>query len=220
MGYLSVNINFFGRETLLIGAGKVGRRKLNDLLQVGAKLTVVEPTPSASIRRLALSGRISLVSSFYIELLDKKPWIFVALADPSLVGELVELAKDQGLMINVADRPRDCDFIMPALVREGPFKLAVSTDGASPALSAKVSSDLRKKYSGYGILTQILGLLRPLVLSSGLGEERRKAIFKSLAQEESLPELIKQGDFEKVKSITANLIKPLIIPPDFPWPLP
>ena len=44
------------------------------------------------------------------------------------------------MLCNVADVPELCNFILPAVHREGPITVAVSTGGASPALAKRLRS--------------------------------------------------------------------------------
>ena len=46
------------------------------------------------------------------------------------------------MLCNVADVPELCNFILPAVHREGPIAVAVSTGGASPALAKRLRSQI------------------------------------------------------------------------------
>ena len=46
------------------------------------------------------------------------------------------------MLCNVADVPDLCNFILPAVHREGPIAVAVSTGGASPALAKRIRDDV------------------------------------------------------------------------------
>ena len=43
-----------------------------------------------------------------------------------------------GIWVNAADQPDDCSFILPAIARNGPLTVAVTTGGASPALARRL----------------------------------------------------------------------------------
>ena len=44
--------------------------------------------------------------------------------------------------LNAADDPAHCDFILPAVVRQPPLMLAISTGGGSPAVARRVREEL------------------------------------------------------------------------------
>ena len=53
------------------------------------------------------------------------------------------------MLCNVADVPELCNFILPAVHREGPIAVAVSTGGASPALAKRpADADRRARRPG------------------------------------------------------------------------
>jgi siroheme synthase-like protein len=208
---ISLNLNLQGLKTLLFGAGRVGTRKLSYLLQSGAAVTVVEPEPSDLILDLAARGQIELYTEFSPELLDGCPLVFVTCWDV-LAKKIITSIRAKNLWVNVADRPQEGNFTLPAVVAEEPFKISVSTGGASPALSARVCAILRDTFAGYGPFALLLGALRPLILESKLTPAKRQEIFKNLANMEDAPRLLKAGKDEIVLRKVSEIIKPIKLP--------
>jgi siroheme synthase-like protein len=54
---------------------------------------------------------------------------------PAVERAVAAAARRHNVWVNAADRPDECDFILPAIARAGRVSAAVSTDGASPALA-------------------------------------------------------------------------------------
>jgi siroheme synthase-like protein len=215
VGFFSVNLEFTAKEALLIGAGRVGRRKLTALLSVGAKVRVVEPDPKPWLLELASEGLIRLEPVFKESFLTAGPWVFISSRNCDQKA-VVDLVKARGLWLNVADSPLDSNFILPAVVDEEPFRLTVATGGSSPALAAKVAQELRERYRGYGPLARILGRLRPLILASALAETERKKIFVDLVNSEVLLELLlARATSEKIRELLSEIITPLELPLNF-----
>jgi siroheme synthase-like protein len=215
VAFFSVNVDFDGVPALLVGAGRVGQRKLKPLLEAGARVTVVEPNPSTWVLELAEIGRIRLEPKFLESFLDDCPWVFLSTGDECQDRSLADLAKSKGLWVNSADSPRNCSFALPALAVEGPFRLTVSTGGASPALSARVARELRERYLGYGAFVDLLGRLRPIILSSKLSQDERKEIFRAMAADTELPDLLSQGRLEEARTLLARYLDPIALPPAF-----
>jgi siroheme synthase-like protein len=215
VGFLAINLDMGGRRALLAGAGRVGRRMLSDLLTAGAAVLVVEPRPSEEVRALAAEGRIRLEARFEEAFLDDRPIVFAALDDPGEGRRLAALARSKGLWVNVADQPADCDFHVPAVADLSPLRLAVTTDGGSPALAAAVAADARVRYRGHGRLAAILGRLRPLVMASGLSPECRREILLRAASDAGLADLLADGRTPEAMARLRELIRPVEPPEDF-----
>jgi precorrin-2 dehydrogenase/sirohydrochlorin ferrochelatase len=47
-------------------------------------------------------------------------------------------AKQQGVLINVADTPELCDFYLGSIVQKGDLKIAISTNGQSPTFAKRM----------------------------------------------------------------------------------
>jgi siroheme synthase-like protein len=88
-----------------------------------------------------------------------------------------EEARDTDVLVNTADQPALCDFIMPAVVRRGDVAIAISTGGTSPGLAAR----LRQKISlmigpEYSRLARLLSKVRPEIQRRVPDARERKAV--------------------------------------------
>ena len=97
-------------------------------------------------------------------------------------------AQASGVWINVADRPELCDFFVPAVVRRGDLTLAVSTNGASPALARRLRErlerDLGPEYAG---ALETLRAERARLLREEPDPEQRRQALERLAASLELP---------------------------------
>jgi precorrin-2 dehydrogenase len=64
--------------------------------------------------------------------------VVTATGDRGVDSAVAAAAADAGIWVNAADQPDDCSFILPAIARNGPLSVAVSTGGASPALAGRL----------------------------------------------------------------------------------
>src|SRR5260370_39342549 len=132
-----------GRPCLVVGGGPVAERKVRGLLEVGARLAVVGPGVTPQLDAWAREGRIRLIRRRYESSdLAGQSLAFVATDDGVVNAEVARDARAAGVLINAADDPAHCDFILPAVLRRGELTVAVSTGGASPALSRIVRDEL------------------------------------------------------------------------------
>ena len=88
------------------------------------------------------------------------------------------------MLCNVADVPDLCNFILPAVHREGPIAVAVSTGGASPALAKRLRSQIAQLVSPrHAELALELQALRPEVKARFETYEERRDYFEDLVTE-------------------------------------
>ena len=123
-----------GRRVLVVGGGPVAARKVDGLLVVGALVTVVAPQVDAAIE--GRSGVTVERRAYATSDLAGQRLVIAATDDPVVQRQVAADAEAAGIWINAADDPENCSFFLPAVERRGSVVVAVSTQGASPALAS------------------------------------------------------------------------------------
>ena len=65
MDYYPIQLNLKGKQVIIIGGGKVAQRKLAGLLDTGAKITIVSPEITDTIREYCQSGKVIWKQKFF-----------------------------------------------------------------------------------------------------------------------------------------------------------
>lgn len=129
-------------EMLLVGGGNVGLEKLTFLLKSSpnANVTVVAKFFKQEVIHLAVKHpSVTLIErSFEERDLDGKQMLILATDNPSLHEKVKAIAKQKGILTNVADTPEQCDFYLGGIVTKGDLKIAISTNGKSPTLAKRL----------------------------------------------------------------------------------
>ncbi|HLF71058.1 MAG TPA: bifunctional precorrin-2 dehydrogenase/sirohydrochlorin ferrochelatase, partial [Dehalococcoidia bacterium] len=145
MAYYPVFIELKGRRVLVIGGGRVAEGKVAGLLAAEAEVTLVAPSLTPALQDHASNGRIRHEAREYRDGdLDEKTYdlCFVATDDGAINARVAADAREAHVMVNAADDPANCDFILPAVVRRGDVVIAASTGGTSPALARRLREEL------------------------------------------------------------------------------
>lgn len=131
MALFPVFLKLAGRRVLVVGGGPVAAGKLRALLEAGADVTVVAPEIGDEVR----SAWVTIVNRpFKPSDLDGVAFV-VAAAPPSINHEVAEAAHARGLFVNAVDDVDSASAYAGAIVRRAGVTLAISTDGAAPALA-------------------------------------------------------------------------------------
>lgn len=170
-----------GRDCLVVGGGPVGAEKASGLLSAGARVTVVSPTLDAAFAPLEVEWRQRVYASGDLEGM----FLVIAATSERAVNEAVHAdAEARGMLCNVADVPELCNFILPAVHREGPITVGVSTGGASPALAKRLRSDIaRIVRPEHAALARELEALRPEAKRRFASYGERREYFDALVAE-------------------------------------
>jgi len=90
------------------------------------------------------------------------------------------------VLCNVVDVPKFYDFYYPALIRRGALQVAVSTGGASPALTQRLRKKLEAQFGPeYGDWVAELGKVRKRIRNGSTQAADQKKQLHELASKES-----------------------------------
>jgi precorrin-2 dehydrogenase/sirohydrochlorin ferrochelatase len=151
---------------------------LESLLGTGASITVISPVVTSRLESLAEENRIQVHRRVYTSGDCKHAaLVFSATDDADVSAAVFEEAARAGALVNTADQPGLCDFIMPAVVRRGDITIAISTGGTSPGLAGqlrqKIGSIIGPEYAKFA---QLLSQAREEIRRRVPEAEQRKAL--------------------------------------------
>ena len=129
-------------KILIVGAGEVAKEKLHFILKSSpdAQITVMAPDIAPEIIELFGSSKfqISIIrKKFHPDILKNFDLVIAATNIQTLNKEVYDAAKENKIIINVADTPELCDFYMGSIVTKGDLKIAISTNGKSPTFAKR-----------------------------------------------------------------------------------
>ena len=182
--YLPIFYNIENKQCLLVGGGSVAARKLDFLLEAGARVRVVSPTISDKLTQVIQSknakSRVELIERTFEETHMNDCVLVISATDNSDVNQDVcDLANAHKIPVNVVDSPAQCSFIVPSIIDRRPVQIAISTGGASPVLARLLRSKLESTIpSAYGRLGQLCEKHRETVKQKLPQSDRRRLFWE------------------------------------------
>lgn len=174
------------RQAVVVGGGSVAARKVGELLEADAHVTVISPSLTPELEALAKAGRITIIRRPYRKGDLSNAFLAIAATDDPVVNQTIwREAEQHGCLVNVVDDPAHCHFITPAVIRHGDVTVTVSTGGTSPALARRLRERLETLIGPeYGELAALLAELRPELRSRYSQEkDRQEAAFRLVDSE-------------------------------------
>jgi precorrin-2 dehydrogenase/sirohydrochlorin ferrochelatase len=207
MRYYPVNLDIRNRDCLVVGGGGVGKRKILTLLECGARVTVISPKISVEIKVLSEDHCIALKERNYHSSDLEGIFLVIGATDNEEVNQQISKnAAKAGILCNIVDRPQECTFVLPAIVKQGDLVIAISTSGKSPAFAKR----LRQKLSGefgpeYEKFLDLMGAIRQKLLQKGKSPEEHKHMFEQLI-DEGLLKLVKHNNGKQIDTLLTKVL--------------
>jgi uroporphyrin-III C-methyltransferase / precorrin-2 dehydrogenase / sirohydrochlorin ferrochelatase len=134
-----------GRQALVVGGTDQAARKVELLLLAGAKVSMIARTVTGEVAQLIADHRVRWAGRDFTDAhLAGVSLVIVATDDEALQETVSHAAQARCVPVNVVDRPALSSFLMPAIVDRDPVTIAISTNGAAPALARKVRAEIER----------------------------------------------------------------------------
>ncbi|MGQ9818552.1 MAG: precorrin-2 dehydrogenase/sirohydrochlorin ferrochelatase family protein [Candidatus Kapaibacteriales bacterium] len=173
MSYFPINIDLCKFRILVIGGGEVATRKVRNLIEFSAKPTIISPIVTSELGEIIDSEDLEFIQRKY-QKGDSNGFnmIFVATDDATLDNEIFEDVKNTNVLVNFADKPEKCNFIMPSFLQRGSLVISISTQGRVPFLSKHIRECLEKRFpEEYASLVELSALFRSLILQKKIADK-------------------------------------------------
>src|SRR5918996_3457887 len=205
--YYPVYIEMREQPCVVIGGGKIAEGKVDGLLAVKAKVTVVSPALTSHLRELANEKQIVYLARAYQPGDLAGAFMVICATEQAEINHQVwQEATANHQLVNVVDDTPRCNFIAPSILRKGDLTIAISTSGKAPALAVRIKERLQHEIGPeYERFLELAGELREPLARQIPDFETRKAMWYELVDSEIL-DVLARGDEAAAREIISNIV--------------
>jgi precorrin-2 dehydrogenase/sirohydrochlorin ferrochelatase len=185
-------------ETVVVfGGGPVGARKARRFAREARTVVV---SPAFADRDFGDAERVRAAPapdevSDWVERFA--PALVVGRRDDDVNDAVVAAARDAGTLVNRADRSGERDagsVVVPATVEDGDVSVAITTGGASPALSKHLRERVEAELAGAGEMAALTAELRAELKASDRSPAERRDAIRAVVRDPSVWKALRTGD--------------------------
>ena len=178
--YFPILIDLKEFKSLVIGGGNIATRKVFNLLEFNTFVTVISPIISDELHELVINNKIKWIERVYnAGDISDFDLIFCATGDTKVDELVFQACKVQNVLLNVADVPSLCNFIMPSTLKRGDLTISVASQGKAPFFVRETGKKLRELYPEItSEVVELAALLREKMIEYNIynSDNREKAI--------------------------------------------
>ncbi|BBE15884.1 siroheme synthase [Aquipluma nitroreducens] len=123
--YLPIAIDISNSKILIIGGGQSALKKIRILQRSGANIEVVAGN---IVDEVYASGVICHLKKYEKSDLNGYLMLYSCTNNETLDKQIAEDGKEAGVLVNVHDNPTLCQFVSPAIYRDGNLSVAVNSN--------------------------------------------------------------------------------------------
>ena len=147
--FMPISLNVTNKKILLIGGGKVATHKGSIMARIVSNVTVISPDFTDEIRQLPFT---------FIEKEHEKTdlegffLVYVCTGNHELNSQIKADSEELGILTSVCDAPMLCDFVSPAVHKQGHVTISVGSNAQNVYQSVAIRNQITQLITD-GLLT-------------------------------------------------------------------
>jgi siroheme synthase-like protein len=205
--YYPIYLQLQDQPCVVVGGGEIAEGKVDGLLAAGARVMVVSPELTPHLHELVERNAIAHIARRYQPGDLVGAFLVICATDQTEINHQVwQEASAQRQLVNVVDDTPRCNFIAPAILRNGDLTIAISTGGKAPALAVRLKERLQQELGPeYERFLELAGRLREPLSQQVPDFETRKALWYELVDSDAL-DLLAQGDEPAALEVISQVV--------------
>ncbi len=205
--YYPIYVQLHNQSCVVVGGGKIAEGKVDGLLVAGARVTVVSPDLTLNLQELVERNEITHIARRYQPGDLTGAFMVICATDQTEINQQVwQEASAHRQLVNVVDDTPRCNFIAPAILRNGDLTIAISTAGKAPALAVRLKERLQEELGPeYERFLELAGQLRDPLSQHVPDFETRKVLWYELVDSDAL-NLLARGDEPAATEIISQIV--------------
>ena len=183
-------INLEDKRFLIVGYGRIAKRKLKAISEFTSNIKIITKDPTEE----KLGKGIEIVNKCFDEKdIEGMDFVITATGSREQDEAIVAACKSRGIPVNAADDRDECDFFLPGIIKRGDLVVSVSTSGKSPAYSKHLREQIEDVIpDNIEKVLDIMGELRKSLPSKVESQVERSKIYNYV-----MSKLLSMDDLDK-----------------------
>lgn len=179
MPFIPLMIDISQKQIVVVGGGKVAERRVSTLVHYATDIHIISPTISEHLRHMVDQNGVHWhAKSFEAKDIKQADLIIVA-TNSREVNQQILASKPQHAFINMTSDAEKGDVVFPSILRRGKLTLSISTNGASPKLTAQILSEFKERFdSSYEDYVDFLYECRQQIKQTQLSMSQKEDFLK------------------------------------------
>lgn len=175
MAVIPIMLDLQNKSIVVVGGGKIAKRRINSLLEAGAEITVVSPEILEDINDLSVKGKLTWKQKKVSTADFENAFLIIVATDDKSVNEFVIKHAPPNRLINSSFKAIDGNVHFPSHFKRGKLSIAISTNGASPLLAKKIKKDIASRYDeNFEVYVDFLFEVRHILKKIDMSKHEKK----------------------------------------------